>query len=136
MALEHNTNLHTLQLSCNRIDDVGCQRLAQAFRKNTTVHTVCMHVCPCELLKTECQSLDFFYTSQLHLDRNNARDEFGVELGQTLMVNNTLRYLDLSENDIRAQGLYSTRFSVHVKLFPTMLTRCVSHVLVSTFPAF
>jgi hypothetical protein len=40
MALEQNSNLHTLHLSCNKIDDAGCQRLAQAFRKNSTVHTV------------------------------------------------------------------------------------------------
>jgi hypothetical protein len=46
---------------------------------------------------------------QLHLDRNNARDDFGIEMGQTLMVNNTLRFLNLSENDLRAPGLLPTQ---------------------------
>lgn len=43
MALEVNSHLHTLQLSCNRIDDVGCKRLAQALRLNNVIHTVASH---------------------------------------------------------------------------------------------
>lgn len=83
-ALEVNSQLHTLQLSCNRyallplrtpvramhadqrwgddrIDDMGCRRLAHALRVNQTVHT-------------------------LFLDRNNAADDFGQEMGSTIKV--------------------------------------------------
>jgi Ran GTPase-activating protein (RanGAP) involved in mRNA processing and transport len=30
-SLQVNTNLHTLHLSCNRIDDAGCRRMAQVL---------------------------------------------------------------------------------------------------------
>lgn len=39
------------------------------------------------------------------MDRNNAGDDFGIEMGQTISANQTLRVLDLSENDIKATGV-------------------------------
>ena len=64
------------QFSCPQIT---CRRLAKALTVNRTVHS-------------------------LHLDRNNAGDEFGIEMGKTIMLNNTLRMLDLGDNDIQATG--------------------------------
>ena len=65
--------------SCNRIDDAGCRRMAQSLTVNRTMHT-------------------------LYLDRNNAGDEFGIEMGKTMLVNTTLRFLHLADNEIQATG--------------------------------
>lgn len=74
-ALESNATLQLLELECNKIGDVGAQALAKALESNTTLQV-------------------------LTLSYNQIGDEGGKALGKALESNPTLQLLDLSCNRI------------------------------------
>ena len=78
-ALQGNTNVTTLDLSHNNIDDEGAQALAGALQGNTSVTT-------------------------LHLRSNNIGSDGAQALARALQGNTTLTTLDLSWNNIAPGG--------------------------------
>lgn len=83
-ALQHNTNLQSLDLSGNKIKSIGGVALARSLYHNTESRTA---------LKS------------LNLAHNNIGDEGAMAFAQALKYNTTLSSLDLSLNKISIKGV-------------------------------
>jgi Ran GTPase-activating protein (RanGAP) involved in mRNA processing and transport len=139
-ALTRNTTLEHLLLRRNHIFLNGAKALATMLKTNTHLKTLDIrrnHV-GLEGIRKITRALNTNHTLQrLNLARNNVsypfshtKIDFSVahSLAEALKVNQGLRFLDLSENDIRDSGICIIAQALKYNYILTDLSLCFNHI--------